>query len=209
MSIKDFNHCPDIFNVENIILDDKGKFIGFKIEAIFTHLYTESIKAMKENDLSDDDLEEVVRFSSALDATEECMKTNNVGVIATKFYMLGLAARKLESGYYGKQIGEYNRAMITQIKSDIRTTKLNKYKVIVKKLGVLWARRKWRKDPSIRTGEMADLIWAELHQEFANNTDENSKKYIKEIPGNIDQLKKWFKDIAPQEAKKAGRNRNK
>ena len=83
----------------------------------------------------------------------------------------------------------------------------NSYKKVVKEFAQQIAKRNWEAetDRNIRTGEMAQIVWAELVDEKI--PADTRKKIMKALPNSADGLRKWLSPIAPKGAKKPGRPR--
>lgn len=207
---KDNIELVPVPSLENITLHSNGKFKSFKAKAIIDHLGTELEKfasqEQRDYTIAHDLLNEMSLAENALDSLD-------INCIATRFYLMGVNANKLESGLYGENLREVFEAARSHYATQIKNSKIpsninkrNKVSFVLRNVGIDIAQEKWGKDPSIRTGDMATLVWEALFNFIRSRSDDDPDKKLmdKMLPNQVN-IKRWFKDIAPEEAKKGGR----
>jgi predicted nucleic acid-binding protein len=125
------------------------------------------------------------------------------------------AALSLHSRAANKQLENYYSAEIQLNETNTKRARGLKEKNDKKKLAIEHvkkaAQKLWKQNPykKVRVGEMAEIVWAKIHDEQDKKTDdiffESRAKIIDQLPDRASGLKSWLRDIAPAEARKPGR----
>lgn len=145
---------------------------------------------------------EFKKLSNAILRCREASLSKDINEIALSFYLLGIQSNFLESGSFGISKEEMMSAYKSQQKQIQSLSNKNSIERSFKLFSKSIAREAWIDSPSIRITTMAEHVLAKLSQKGSEPFERGTfRDYIPKI-GTI---KKWIREIAPEQASARGR----
>lgn len=171
-----------------------------------TQAYDESKESRDYQDGLIRAMSEFHSLSKSISICRKAINSNNINKIALSFYLLGNHTNKIKSGFYGdikeEMISAYNskKKQIKHLNEKTETEHLLKF------FAQAIAKKTWNDDSSIRITMMANHVLAK----FKRRGNESFKgKKVEDFIPTIGTIKKWIREVAPDQASNPGRESKK